>query len=144
MSNSIFPSAASSVIEALEDHPDDWSATAHHLTHKPSGLVMWIANGGAFCGVARSSKHHLDLGLFARWRIYRAYLRWHRRKAHFLMLNCLGWGVNLPKLLDRLRQAEQDAIKYDGTARLSLPDILDLQRVVVEQIESNQPPQTTD
>ena len=44
--NIILSSAGKALLEALEQHPEEFESTAHTLVHKPSSTTWWIGNGG--------------------------------------------------------------------------------------------------
>ena len=46
--NIILSSAGKALLEALEQHPEEFESTAHTLVHKPSNTTWWISNGGFF------------------------------------------------------------------------------------------------
>lgn len=44
----VLSSAGKALLEALEQHPEEFESTTHTLVHKPSNTTWWISNGGFF------------------------------------------------------------------------------------------------
>lgn len=68
-------SIAATIIDSLQNKPEEWTADKYVLSHKPTGLRIWIANW--FLGVSPyESEIPFSLGLIDRILVYRAYKEW--------------------------------------------------------------------
>lgn len=70
-------SAASVVIESIENRPHEWSASSESFKHKPSGMVLYVGGGPSFLRCCDcTSKVYVKFGMVGSRRVYAAYKRW--------------------------------------------------------------------
>lgn len=64
-------SAAGKALSKALDSPEDWTSDGKYtITHRPTGLVFWIANGAWFFDGYRSENTPQCLGLIERHWLY--------------------------------------------------------------------------
>lgn len=86
--NIILSSVGKALLEALEQHPEEFESTAHTLVHKPSNTTWWISNGGFFFNGYNGTPKVLNL-------LERHYLYYKAKQAQKRLLPLLSLTVSL-------------------------------------------------
>lgn len=68
---------AKAITKSLMEHPDEWTCDGYKLRHKPTGLQLWTANGWPDLETYQSPLQ-AHLGCRDRWKVFRAFKRWHQ------------------------------------------------------------------
>lgn len=79
------------IVESIQKNPTDWETNGYVLSHKPSGLALWVANGWLFCKVRSESKIHVYISCIEAWKIMRAYHKWNKNRLRLALtkeVNC--------------------------------------------------------
>lgn len=72
-------SAAGEMLFKSFKNPDDWEIGSYKVKHKPSGVVLWIANGGFFFD--GYEQYSGMLGIFERWICWFAFKSMRSKKS---------------------------------------------------------------
>lgn len=69
-------SPADTIIESLQNHPEEWIHLSCKLIHRPTNTFLWVANGWTFLGFDSAGSTSAVIGFWDRWRIWRAFKKW--------------------------------------------------------------------
>lgn len=60
------------LIQRIYDNPQEWTISRHHFTHKPSGVMIWVANGFTFF----QTENTLKFNFIQKVKCYVAFKKW--------------------------------------------------------------------
>lgn len=69
-------SPAETIIESLQNHPEEWHQSFCKLIHRPTSTYLWIADGWTFLDFDNSGSTSARISFLDRWRIWRAFRKW--------------------------------------------------------------------
>ena len=67
---------ADAICKSLKKNPQEWSVTPFRLTHKATGVEIWIGNGRMFLTTGSGSKIPVYLSLFGKFKVWKSYKAW--------------------------------------------------------------------